>query len=228
VPLWNWLRGYFQGAMGLDEVVFSPVPYPTAALAVTWRSRQAAIPWVVAAQQYNLLGSHDTSRIRSQLGENDALHRLAVTVQLTYPGVPGLYYGDEIGMVNQNDLPHTHALGCMIWDQSRWNYDLFHFFQDLIALRRRSPVLQRGGFQMLAVEPDTFTYQRESLDGRVIVVAHRGKTPRPARGLAVAHGGIPDGTRFVEFFSGRQAVVERGLLPIGEHPQGATLWEENP
>ncbi len=109
-PLWHWLRGYHQGAMHFDDAVTSPVPYSTAALDETWRLRRAAIPWVIALQQYNLLGSHDTHRIRSVVGGNDALHRLAVVVQLTFPGVPALYYGDEIGMV---DAPHLRATGCM-------------------------------------------------------------------------------------------------------------------
>jgi len=57
------------------------------------------------------------------------------------------------------------------------------------------------------------------------VVAHRDNAPRPAGLLPVAHGGIPDGTRFVERFSGCEAVVSEGALPLPEQPQGATLWE---
>lgn len=221
-PLWHWLRGYQQGAIGLKEPITSPVPYPTRALEAAWRSRRAAIPWSVALQQYNLLGSHDTSRMRSVVNENEALHRLAVVIQLTFPGIPALYYGDEIGLV---DMPHMHSIGCMDWDQAHWNRSLFDFNRDLIALRRRSPVLKRGGFQMLALEPDTFAYQREAQAGRIIVVAHRGIMPRPAGSLPVAQGGIPDGTHFIEHFSGQEAVVQEGILPIPELPQGATLWE---
>jgi len=109
-PLLYWLRGYDQGAFGLEQKIHSPVPWPTAALAATWRERLAAVPWVVALQQYNLLDSHDTERVRSILGENDALHRLAVLLLLTFPGVPGLYYGDEIGML---DDPELKSRGCM-------------------------------------------------------------------------------------------------------------------
>jgi alpha-glucosidase len=222
-PLWHCLGGYHQGAIHFTGAVTSPVPYPTAALDESWRLRRAAIPWVIAQQQYNLLGSHDTHRMRSVVGGSDALHRLAVTVQLTYPGVPALYYGDEIGMV---DAPHLRSIACMTWDESQWDQSLFAFYQDLIALRRRSHVLQRGGFQMLAVEADTFAYQRDSTDGRILVIAHRGSSPRPAGGLPVAHGGIADGTRFVEHFSGQQAVVTNGALNVPEHAQGASLWEE--
>lgn len=222
-PLAYWLSTFAQEAIGFKGKITSPVPYPTTALEATWRYRRAAIPWAIALQQYNLLGSHDTARIRSTVEHNDALHRLAVVVQMTFPGVPGVYYGDEIGLVND---PAIRGRAAMIWDEERWNRDLFEFHRDLIALRRQSVTLQRGGFQMLATDPDTFAYQRESFAGRVIVVAHRGETPRPAGSLTVAHGGIADGARFVEHFSQQEAVVVNGALPLPELPQGATLWEQ--
>jgi alpha-glucosidase len=220
-PLWHWLRGYRQEARGVKDAIASPTPWPTSALEAAWRSRRAAIPWAIALQQYNQLDSHDVPRIRTVVSGRDALHRLAAVVQFTYPGVPGLYYGDEIGM---QDVPRLGPRGCMIWEQGRWNTELLAFYRELIALRRDSPVLQEGGFQMLAVEPDTFAYQREGPAGRVLVVAHRSERPRPAAPIQVAQGGVPDGLAFVERFSGRVAVAREGRLELPEHPQGATVW----
>ena len=222
-PLLYWLRGYDQGAFGLEQKIHSHIPWPTAALAATWRERLAAVPWAVALQQYNLLDSHDTERVRSILGENDALHRLAVLLLLTFPGVPGLYYGDEIGMV---DDPELKSRGCMVWEEQSWDRSLLTYHKDLIALRRNSVVLQKGGFQILASEADLVAYQRESPDGRFLVVAQRSATSRPPARLLVAHGGIPDGTRFAERFSGIERVVEDGALQMPELAQGGTLWEQ--
>lgn len=222
LPLGYWLKGYRTWAFGLREPVQSPTPWPTAALAATWQASQAAIPWVVALQQYNLLGSHDTPRLRTLLQGNEALQRLAVTLLMTFPGVPGFLYGDEVGLV---DEPPLSSRACMPWDAARWDRSLLAFYRDLIALRRRSALLQRGGFQILAVEPETLAYQREGPGGWTIVVAHRSATPRPAGPLPIAHGGIPDGTRLVEHFSGQEVTVKEGALPLPEQPQGATLWE---
>lgn len=222
MPLCYWLKDFHLGAHGFSEPIRHD-NWSTAAMVATWQSRRAAIPWAIALQQYNILDSHDMPRIRTILEGNDALHRLAAVIQFTYPGVPGLYYGDEIGLT---DVPLLGPRACMLWDEAGWDQSLLAFYRDLIALRRRSPILQYGGLQMLVVEEETLAYQREGVDGRIIVIAHRAQQSRPAGGLPVAHGGIADGTRFVEHFSGREAVVGKGSLPLTEHSQGATLWEE--
>ena len=220
-PLLYWLSGYRQGAHGLQGQIETAVPWPTSALLETWQRYLAAIPWAVALQQYNLLGSHDTPRIRTLVGENDALHRLAVVVLMTYPGVPGFLYGDEVGLVDQ---PGLQSRGCMPWDEAAWHGDLLAFYREMVQLRKETAVLQTGGFQLLLAEWDTFAYQRESADERAIVIAHRAAVPRPAGPLPVAQGGIAEGTRFVEFFSGQEATVQNGALPLPPLPQGATLW----
>ena len=80
---------------------------------------------------------------------------------------------------------------------------------------------------MLLVEEDSFAYQRESEVQRIIVVAHRKESPRVKDPFPVAHGGIADGCRFREFFSGQELTVSNGVLPLPIHPQGASIWIES-
>ena len=222
-PLWYWLSGYNQTAHGFGGEPLTAPAWPTSAMAESWRTRLAVIPWAVARQQYNLLDSHDTDRIRTIVGQNDALHRLALAVLMTFPGVPGIYYGDEVGMVN---VPGLNARGCMIWDESRWDRGLRDYHRTLIHLRRRSAALQRGGFQLLLSDRDAVAYQRESLDERLLVIAHRGESPRPGGVLPVAHGGIADGARFVDLASGDSITVRDGGLPLPPMAQGAIILQQ--
>ncbi|MCP5095593.1 MAG: maltodextrin glucosidase [Chloroflexi bacterium] len=222
-PLAYWLIGYKASAHGLDGAIESPVPWSTQATATMWQNHLAAIPWQIALQQFNLLGSHDVPRIRTTLAKNDALLRLAVMVQFTFPGVPCIYYGDEIGMTDDEMLRQR---ACMIWDEERWDHDLLTFFKKLIKLRRESAILQTGGFQLLAVEEDTLAFQREGGNGRILTIAHRSQTPRPASPLPVRHGGIIDGTRFTDFFTNQEFVVENGGLNLPNLFQGCMLLIE--
>ena len=124
------------------------------------------------------------------------------------------------------DVPDLGARGCMVWDESRQDRSLHDYHKRLIHFRRNSTALQHGGFQVLLIEPDTIAYQRESIEGRVLVVAHRAKTPRPAGGLPVAHAGVAEGARFVDLMSDAEFVVRDGALSLQSLPQGALILQE--
>lgn len=220
-PLWYWLAGYHVRQHGQPSRVDSAVPWPTAALADTWTAFRAPVPWALARQQFNLLGSHDTGRIRSVVHRDAALNRLAVGILMTYPGVPCVYYGDEVGLVGEDG---DAARGCMPWDPAAWDVELLGFYRQLIALRKSAPALTEGGFQTLSVEDDTLVYLRDAEHDLVVVVAHRGAAPRPAGALRVSHGAIPDHLTFTEMFSGAASVVEGRHLLLPEQPRGVAIW----
>jgi len=112
----------------------------------------------------------------------------------------------------------------MPWDRSRWDEDLRAFYQMLIRLRRTSPALIAGGFQVLLVEENTLAYLRDSKQEQIIVVGNRGPGTRPAGPLPVAHGAIPDGAEFTELFSGGRVTVMNGHLPLPALPPGVQVY----
>ena len=220
-PLWYWLSRFHVRQHDQPRFVASDVHWPAQALVDSWRAFRAAIPWAIARQQFNLVGSHDTPRIGAVVGGDAALNRLAVGLQMTYVGVPSVYYGDEIGLGGQDE---GEARGCMIWDRSAWDEDLRAFYQTLIKLRRTSPALIDGGFQVLAVEDDFIVYMRDTDEEQIIVVGYRGDNPRPAAPLAVGHGAIPDGAEFVEVFSNQRLSVSGGRLALPDVAKGVQIW----
>jgi glycosidase len=88
-----------------------------------------------------LLGSHDTARVRTELGGSAAKSAQAATLLLTGEGVPLVYYGDEIGMEGGED---PGSRGCMQWDPARQDAGLLELHRRLIHLRRASPWLAWG------------------------------------------------------------------------------------
>jgi alpha-glucosidase len=217
-PVWRWLAGFEVGA-GISQWGDTR-PMATADMAAQWAAFRAAIPWQIAAQQFNLLGSHDTPRLRHILGGDLARVRVAAALLFTYPGAPCLYYGDEIGLDGAGDPDCRRT---MPWDEAAWDHGLRAFFQRLIALRREAPALRWGGFQLLHAAGDTVAFQREAPEERIVVVARRADDG--LRALDVAHGGIPDGARLRELLSGAEAVIQGGRLPLDSLPAiGAQLW----
>lgn len=193
---------------------------PAEVMAAQWQSFLGAIPWQVALQQFNLLGSHDTPRILTHFGEDVQRVRLASALLFTFPGVPCVYYGDEIGMSGGHDPDNRR---CMLWDEQHWNTDLRDWFKALIHLRRQSPALRHGGFQLVYAAGDSVAYLREAPDERLLIVVRRAVDDLAA--LPVRHAALPDGSRLRDVLTGQEAIVSSGVLAHASLSSvGASIW----
>jgi cyclomaltodextrinase len=151
-----WLRGDT-----LDGV--TAYPWRDAALAFFsgWRSDAAWLDGQLTKHYHsarpealrsslNLLGSHDTPRVLELMGGDHNKARLLAAFQMTSPGVPQIYYGDEVGMRGWSDPECRRG---MVWDSAAQNGDLLGLYMHLSKLRRRYPALRRGDFRSLWRRP---------------------------------------------------------------------------
>ncbi|MBD3305052.1 alpha-amylase [candidate division KSB3 bacterium] len=123
--------------------------------------------WEVNHVQLNLLDSHDTARALWILGEDTSALKLCALFQMTMPGAPCIYYGDEIGLSAADD---PHCRGAFPWEQAGgWNRDLLAFYQQATALRRQYPVLRTGTFRLLKAHEDIYAFTRQ-LDQQTALV----------------------------------------------------------
>ncbi len=130
-------------------------------------------PASVNAVMMNLLGSHDMARFTTLARGDQTALRLATLFQMTYPGAPSIYYGDEVGVVGGHDPGNRAAFP---WHQpDQWDNDLLHEFQRLIALRHAHPALRRGTFAFLHAQDGVIAYAR-TLGDEAFVVAINAST----------------------------------------------------
>lgn len=221
-PLVHWLVGAEFQSWNLDKPISDPASYPTSALVAAWKDHLAAVPWQIALQQYNLLGSHDVRRIIDRLGYNPQLLRLAIGVQFTFPGLPGIYYGDEVGL---RDVPGLGMRPCMQWDQTRWDQDLLAFYQKMTGIRKTSHALQSGGFKVLAAEKDVLVYLRETCEERFIIQAVRSTEVNYPINIPCCDAGLSDGMHFVDVITGWNRECKNGLFSLPAIPQGIAVWQ---
>ncbi|MCC6604270.1 MAG: alpha amylase N-terminal ig-like domain-containing protein [Anaerolineae bacterium] len=213
----------------------------------------------------NLLGSHDTNRALFMLDENtdlqddtlydnpnydwsDAMTRLkgVVLLQMTMPGSPTIYYGDEVGLV-----------GPVTWDGSTWQDDpynrlpypwldetgtpfyihlqaqssqdaLFAYYQTLTTARNNSAALRVGSFDTLLVDDGANVYAYGRLlpdysDAAVVVV----NRATAAQAVTVnVSGYLPIGATFSDALNGGSYTVDAsGNLVLSSVPgmSGAVL-----
>lgn len=101
---------------------------------------------------WNLLGSHDTPRALHRCGENKDKLKLMAALQLLLPGMPFLYYGDEVGMTGGPDPDCRRG---MLWDESRQDKALFAYYRRLIAIRKAHPQLTEQPFDAVTADDAT-------------------------------------------------------------------------
>ena len=118
------------------------------------------------AVMMNLLDSHDMARFLTLANGDKSALRLATLFQMTYPGAPCIFYGDEVGL----DGGHDRTRVGFPWRNEAWDLDLLHDFQKMIALRKAHPALRRGTYECLHAEGGTHVHLRR-LDGDIVVVA---------------------------------------------------------
>ena len=150
-----------------------------------------------------LLSSHDMPRfVTLARGDQSALS-LATLFQMTYPGAPSIYYGDEIGMAGGHDPANRAAFPWHAPDS--WDRSILHEFQRLIALRKARASLRRGSFEILEARDDVFVYLRKYGDESTMIALNSAKATR--RVDVDVSGRLLDGTRLDEIWA-------KGNLPV--------------
>ena len=144
----------------------------------------------------NHIGTHDTERAINRLAGEDcegrgrqwqhehntlsdyeylhgvSLMKLASLLQYTLPGVPSLYYGDEIGMMGYKD-PFNR--GCMQWDNQ--NDELLRWYKRLGEIRRGCHVFKKGDFIPVFCSHKTIAYKRSDDTSEVLVAMNLDEIP---------------------------------------------------
>ncbi len=194
----------------------------------------------------NLIGSHDVQRVITLLGEapyydgmpavEQARYRmdeakynlgkkrlfLAVLWQMTYPGVPCVYYGDEIGMEGFKDPYNRRPYP---WEGG--DEEIRSWYKKCIGERNAHTVLRTGELLPLLAEGDVVAYARVIQDGRdafgqeaendaYIVAFNRSSSEK--RHVSIDVSDFAEGTFEQVFREGKKVPVVRGRLELKLEP----------
>ena len=130
----------------------------------------------------NLIGGHDVARILTILSDppanmtrtQKAMHKSTITkyhvaikrlkimslIQMTFPGTPTVYYGDEAGMTGFED-PFNR--GTFQWDDI--NPEIYEWYRQIISLRNENAALRTGDITAAYKSDSVYSYIREISGG---------------------------------------------------------------
>jgi len=122
---------------------------------------------------WNLIDSHDTSRFLHRAKESIEKLKLASLFQMTYTGIPTVYYGDELGMSGGDD---PHCRKGMIWDKEKQNKQLLEYYKKIIKIRNSKKSLRYGDFTETIKdnEKSLYGYIRRYEDEEVYIYLNNG------------------------------------------------------
>jgi glycosidase len=175
-------------------------------------------PWPVTLIQYNLLSSHDEPRFLTMVGGARRRLRLATLFQMTYPGVPSVYYGDEIGMEGGPDPDCRRAFP---WDEAQWDLELRAAFQRYIDLRWEHTALRRGTFAALYARDAAYAFARSDAHETVLVVFNLEDAPVDVP--LHLQNVVPEDAVLVEAWTEERFPLIRGMLTLTVGPMDARV-----
>lgn len=164
----------------------------------------------------SFLANHDQNRVMSVLGDDTAKARMAAAVLLTAPGVPFLYYGEEIGMIGTK--PDEQIRTPMQWTAAEnagfstgkpWiavkpNYDtsnvetqnaaaasLLSYYRSLIHLRNDHEALRVGDYTQLSADNSrVYAFLRHSAHENILVLINLDAAPTADYKLSLTPGAL--------------------------------------
>ncbi len=138
----------------------------------------------------NELSNHDHSRFltrtngcvgrtaslgagRANEGINKAIFREAILMQMTWPGAPTLYYGDEAGVCGWTDPDNRRT-----YPWGREDFNLIEYYREMIHIHKRYEALKKGSFVELHREYNVVAYGRFYGDEKVITIVNNNEHER--------------------------------------------------
>jgi glycosidase len=175
----------------------------------------------------NLVSTHDTQRIlwtltpgarnreekefdAANLAEGKAKLKLLAIIQMTLPGAPTIYYGDEVGLTGDTDPDDRRPFP---WQDK--DVDLLAHYRALTGLRHQHSFLRTGSFDRLYTHNDdgTYAYGRKDLSGAALVAVNQDTAPHSL--TLDLSGYVPEGTTLTDALNGGTYTVVGGQITLG-------------
>jgi alpha-glucosidase len=216
-PVWSWLRADSLPPMPSREFVELPVGVPELPgdrVVEGMRRFRAGVPWDSVLHSWVILDSHDSARFKTIAGSQER-QLVGMGMQMTTPGVPMVFAGDELGL--EGDWGED-ARRTIPWDRPEtWDGRLLDAYRRLIALRRSSSALAKGGIRYAYAGSDAILYLRETGEERILCLARR-REGEPLRMPLDAVGGTGIETVANEGEAEEPRVQDGWIVMPGEGP----------
>lgn len=153
----NILLDYFSGKINTEKVIR------------LFESMKENYPKENFYALTNILSTHDVERIITMC-KDKKIFKLMVVLQMTFPGVPLIYYGDEVGVEGGKDPDNRRT-----YPWGKEDEGLLKFYKILTGLRKNNKVLSRGEFSQRNLNDNVYSFVRSYEEDKIIVLVNRSR-----------------------------------------------------
>ena len=122
----------------------------------------------------NLLSSHDVKRFLNRCGNEEDGILGAIFLQATFPGIAGIYYGDEIGLGGADDPFNREPFP---WhNEESWNSTILDYTKKLMNIKKSSSIFKYGRFELLDDNEQFVAFRRILKDESMLCIINRSKS----------------------------------------------------
>lgn len=121
---------------------------------------------------------------------DEAIFKQGVVMQMTLPGAPTLYYGDEAGVCGWTDPDNRRTYP---WGHE--NFEILEFYRETIAIHRQHKVFKTGSYKPLVEQRDLLCYGRFDMDNAAFVAINTSDTDKTVS-IPTWTLGVEDGESF--------------------------------
>lgn len=194
----------------------------------------------------NELSNHDHSRFLTRtnrmvgriatsgseaagINTDEAIFKQGVVMQMTLPGAPTIYYGDEAGVCGWTDPDNRRT-----YPWGRENLELIEFYREAICIHKQNQVLKTGSYLPLLWEKDLLCYGRFDEEDAILTVVNTSDEPKTIT-PSVYMLGSEDGTvweRLIEtnreFYNcGRIKSMQQGdVIEVTVKPNSSVIYRK--
>ncbi|HKL57326.1 MAG TPA: glycoside hydrolase family 13 protein [Sphaerochaeta sp.] len=159
----------------------SPKPtrgYTGVELAQALESQMASIPAQMLPMQMNLLDSHDTTRFHATPNGFDFdVYSGSVMLMYLLPGMPNLYYGDEVGLEGPYGSVEDSRYP-MQWDNKEWDMRFYELYALMGDVRKRyQTMLQGSSYKILFADEQSLVFARYDRETAILCVLNKNEEP---------------------------------------------------
>ena len=165
-----------------------------------------------SACMMNVMDSHDTYRILQVANGVYGKVKLAALFQMTFIGLPHIWYGDEIAMTGGKDPDNRRPFNWKYY-RDKESVAFRKYYKKLISIRKENEEFTVGGFKSILAESNIYVYSRFLKKNEFFILLNTGNSEQ-----VISFNVDNESAKYIDLLSEQEFIPNNGILKLTVNP----------